>query len=71
MLKNLGTVDRAVRLVGASVAGLLAAVGPLSGGVRLGLFAVLGAYLLFTALSGTCLGYRLMGMSTCSSGRRV
>jgi len=43
--------------------------------VRVPAFGVLGAYMLVTALAGTCLGYKLMGRSTCpadlSEGRNA
>jgi hypothetical protein len=42
---------------------------PLSLGTRLVVFSLPAAYLLFTALAGTCLGYSLMGKSTCPAGR--
>jgi hypothetical protein len=39
---------------------------PLFGQIAL---AATGTYVLGTALMGTCLGYRLMGKSTCSARR--
>ncbi|HKO53913.1 MAG TPA: DUF2892 domain-containing protein [Polyangiaceae bacterium] len=71
MEKNLGKSDRAVR--GLAVVGLLTCsiFCPLPLLVRVSAFGVLAAYLLYTALSGTCLGYALLGKSTCSvAGRR-
>ena len=38
---------------------------PLPYAVRVPAFGLMGVYMLFTALAGTCLGYRLMGRSTC------
>jgi hypothetical protein len=38
---------------------------PLPPEVRLPVFGLAGAYLLFNAISGSCLGYKLMGKSTC------
>jgi hypothetical protein len=65
MLKrNVGDIERIARAAGALgflVAALLLPVPLWARGVGLGL----GAYLIFTALAGTCLGYRLMGRSTC------
>ena len=65
MKQNAATWDRVARalfgvsmMVGAVLAPLplLARILALGGG---------GAYLLWTALVGTCLGYKLMGISTC------
>jgi hypothetical protein len=42
-----------------------ALVTPFSFAVRVLVFGGTGAYMLMTALSGTCLGYRMMGLSTC------
>jgi hypothetical protein len=71
MTRNLGNVDRFLRLVGAVAAGVCAAIAPFSLPVRLLVFAGTGVYLLATALAGTCVGYRLMGKSTCSVGQRT
>lgn len=71
MTRNVGTVDRVLRLMGAALAAAGAVAAPLSLGVRLGLFAATAVYLLWTALAGTCVGYRLMGKSTCSVGQRT
>jgi hypothetical protein len=66
MKANVGTMDRVFRAVGATAMITCAVIAPLSLSVRVGTFGLLGAYLLFTSLVGTCFGYRLMGMSTCS-----
>lgn len=68
MLKNLGKADRTLRVVLASVAACCAVLAPYSLGWKLGLLAPSAVYLLLTALTGTCLGYRLMGKSTCPTG---
>ena len=71
MEKNLGMSDRAAR--GLGVLGLMACslYSPLPALLRVPLFGVLAVYLLYTALSGICVGYALLGKSTCSSpGRR-
>jgi hypothetical protein len=68
MLKNLGRADRILRVVVASAAACCAVLAPYSAVWRLGLFAPSALYLLLTALTGTCLGYRLMGKSTCPTG---
>ena len=69
MTKNVGIVDRWLR--GVSAAGLLscAALAPLPLGVRLVGFALPGAYVFLTAITGRCLGYRLLGRSTCAVAR--
>lgn len=69
MTKNLGMIDRALRAAGAVALGIAAFSVPAQAAVRLGL-AGLGGYLLLTALAGTCLGYRLMGRSTCPTTPR-
>jgi hypothetical protein len=77
MKKNVGKIDRVLRLFGAAAllvgavalarVALLAYAGwtslPLLGAVALG---AQGLYLLFSAAAGTCLGYRLLGRSTCA-----
>ena len=65
MKKNVGSIDRAARALGALGAIVGAFVAPIEMAARVGLGAT-GAYMLFTALAGTCLGYRLLGRSTCS-----
>lgn len=65
MRHNTAGWDRMVRaLAGAAMlVGSLFAPFPLL--VRVLALAVGGIYMLATALSGTCLGYRLIGFSTC------
>jgi Protein of unknown function (DUF2892) len=64
MSQNLGNPDRiarvlaAIAMVGTSVIVPLPLVG------QIGL-ALTGVYMLGTSLVGTCLGYKLMGVSTC------
>lgn len=66
MRKNLGKGDRALRAM-AVVALLICSVFfPLPLAVRVPAFGLMAAYLLFTVLAGTCLGYALIGKSTCS-----
>ncbi len=67
--KNEGALDRGARLV---VGGGLVAVSVASLGIRsarpLGILSgLVGAVLLFTAATGSCLLYRLVGVSTCST----
>jgi hypothetical protein len=64
MKKNLANWDRALRIGGT----VLAAFGALLLPAHVGLRAALGlsaVYLLWSSLAGTCLGYRLLGMSSC------
>lgn len=65
MAKNLGTVDRVTRGLGGAALTTCAWMAPLPPEVRLPVFGLAGAYLLFNAISGSCLGYKLMGKSTC------
>jgi hypothetical protein len=65
MTKNLGTADRSLRVVAAGLMGMCAVLAPWPPAVRLGLLGVMALYMLLTALVGTCLGYRLIGKSTC------
>ena len=70
MEKNLGTGDRAARAL--AVIGLVACsiFLPLPPLVRMPAFGLMAAYLLYTALSGSCLGYALIGKSTCPTAER-
>ena len=65
MKKNLGSGDRVFRLIGAVGLLVCAFVAPLAQEIRLPLFGLMGFGLLFTALSGSCAFYRLLGKSTC------
>jgi hypothetical protein len=71
MLKNLGNADRGLRLLGALAVAFCAANAPFSLIIRVLAFGGMSLYLLFTALSGTCVGYRLMGKSTCPIRERA
>ena len=64
-MRNVGNSERVLRGLAASLMGSCAVLAPLPLAIRLPAFGGMAAYLLFTALSGTCLGYRLMGKSTC------
>lgn len=64
MLKNLGSLDRAGRVI-AAIALFVLAIAlpvPLLAQVVMG---ASGVYLLGSSLVGTCLGYKLIGVSTC------
>jgi len=65
MTRNVGTADRLFRLLGAVGLGVCAVIAPLPVALRVGGFGLAAVYMLFTALAGTCFGYRLMGRSTC------
>lgn len=67
MSKNLGRGDRAARAVAVVALVACSLFSPLPLWARLPGFGAVAAYLLFTALSGSCLGYALLGKSTCSA----
>jgi hypothetical protein len=61
MTRNVGRLDRAVRLVaGVMLLGLYGAIEP-----PLKYFTLIGLVLVTTAFSGFCPGYALFGLSTC------
>jgi hypothetical protein len=64
MKKNMGTVDRGIRVLAALVVGWLIFNGTISGilAIVLGIFAVV---FLVTSLIGWCPAYLPCGMSTC------
>ena len=64
MKKNMGTVDRGVRVLAALVVGWLIFNGTISGtlAIVLGVFAVV---FLLTSLIGWCPAYLPFGLSTC------
>lgn len=68
-MHNVGTADRIARAVAAILLVGAAFAAPLPAGVRLPVFLALAGYALVTALMGTCLGYKMMGMSTCPNKR--
>ena len=65
MTRNLGSWDRGLRGAVALLMGAAALAAPFSLALRLGVFGSMAVYLLWSSLAGTCLGYRLMGKSTC------
>lgn len=71
MTRNLGNADRILRVTAAIAATVCALIGPFSPVVRLAIFGGTAVYLLLTALVGTCVGYRLMGRSTCPATTRT
>lgn len=68
MRRNVGTSDRISRALVAFAMLACAVFAPLPLAVRVPVFGALAGYLVFSALAGTCLGYRLMGRSTCPIG---
>ena len=64
MKRNVGSLDRVARGLGAIGMFVAALMAPWELWLRIGLGAT-GAYVLLTAFAGTCVGYRLMGLSTC------
>ncbi len=68
MNHNVGSLDRTIRGIAGIAMASSAFVLPLpfpALGVALG---AMGGYLVLTALFGRCLGYRMMGRSTCALG---
>lgn len=65
MIKNVGQLDCIARTLAALALATCAFLAPYSLPIRIAAFALPGLYMAFTALAGTCLGYRLMGRSTC------
>jgi hypothetical protein len=65
MTKNVGLTDRMARALLATGLGLGALFAPWPLWVRVLGLGLNALYVGYTALSGTCLGYRLMGKSTC------
>jgi hypothetical protein len=64
MKKNVGNIDRIVRILLALVFGYLYFTGAVTGLVGTVLL-VLGGIFVLTALLGTCPIYSVLGMSTC------
>jgi membrane-bound ClpP family serine protease len=66
MVKNVGTVDRIVRVI----VGILALVGVflVSGMVLKVILGIVAISMFFTAITGYCGLYRVLGISTCPTG---
>ena len=71
MMRNVGSVDRWLRVLLGLALAVGAVAAPFSWGIRLGVFGLNAAYLLWSALAGSCVGYRLMGRSTCPATGRT
>jgi hypothetical protein len=65
MKRNVGNNERILRALAGLMLVVGAVVAPWSPAIRFGGLGLMGAYLMFTAVAGSCLGYRLMGRSTC------
>jgi hypothetical protein len=65
MKRNVGTGERWLRALAGTAMLLGSLLAPWSLLVRVAGLGMMGVYLLFTALAGTCLGYRLIGRSSC------
>lgn len=66
MKKNVGNIDKMVRLIVAAVIGILFLTGNLLISSTLGIIlAVLAVIFVLTSLAGTCPIYSLTGLSTC------
>ncbi|MFO0614857.1 MAG: DUF2892 domain-containing protein [Polyangiaceae bacterium] len=70
MTRNVGNWDRIGRGIAALLMITCAVLAPLPLGVRIAALGLPALYMAFTALRGTCVGYRLMGMSTCPTSPR-
>ncbi len=68
MERNLGNADRTRRALGAIALATCSVFAPLPLLLRVPAFGGMAIYLLYTVLSGTCLGYALLGKSTCPTG---
>jgi Protein of unknown function (DUF2892) len=69
MAQNLGHFDRLARLLAALPLAACAWLAPFGPAVRASAFGAPALYLVATAFGGVCLGYRLLGKSTCPSPR--
>ena len=65
MIRNVGHADRWLRAVAGTLMLACGIMAPLSLELRVALLLIPGVYVLFTAMSGWCMGYRLMGRTTC------
>lgn len=63
MVHNVGSVDRAIRIIGGVILIGLAATG------KIGVWGWIGVILLGTGLVGTCLAYLPFGINTCKKTR--
>lgn len=66
-MKNMGTLDRSLRIIVALILAALAATGTLEGTVAIAAWIVAGIFLA-TSVAGFCPAYRLIGVDTCGRG---
>lgn len=66
MQKNMGTLDKTLRLIVAVIAVALAATGTLTGTVALVAY-IVAAVFVVTSLVSFCPLYRLIGLRTCAN----
>ena len=67
MEKNVGTIDKIVRVVIALVAFWAAYTGKVASPINYVLY-VLGAIMVFTTIMGSCPLYNIIGVKTCKNG---
>jgi len=67
MKKNVGTIDKVVRVVIALVAFWAAYTGKVASPINYVLYAV-GGIMAFTTIMGSCPLYSIMGVKTCKDG---
>lgn len=67
MKKNMGSLDRALRLIVAVVLAVLALNGTLAGPLALGAWVIVAVFVV-TSLVSFCPLYRIIGMNTCGKG---
>jgi hypothetical protein len=65
MKQNLGSTDRWLRTLGGTAMLVCSVEAPLPLLLRVTALGGLGVYFLFTAVAGSCLGYKLLGKSSC------
>ena len=63
-MRNMGSLDRILRVIVAAVLAYLAATGAVSGGIVIAAW-IVAAIFLVTSLMGFCPAYRLIGVDTC------
>jgi len=63
-MKNMGSLDRVLRIVVALVLAYFAVTGVVTGGIAVGAW-IVAAIFLVTSLIGFCPAYRLIGVDTC------
>lgn len=66
MQKNMGALDKTLRLIAAIIAISLAATGVLTGTAAIIAYAIAGVFLV-TSLVSFCPLYRLIGLRTCAN----